>query len=117
MSYCTQCGLKNTDTDKFCTKCGKSVNEETVESTKIKEPNKGSLCFKCRKAIVYDALICPNCEKTGSKRKVVSGLLFGLGIIFLIIFYSAGGRSLTPIPIVGFLIFGLRILFDRIFDD
>lgn len=64
MPYCSNCGAKLNDGDKFCHDCGKQVNGEVTNSnSNRKEEYIGKVlkCPNCGAVITESTMVCSEC--------------------------------------------------------
>lgn len=95
---CDNCGKELLEDDKFCPKCGNSLNNEKQESLgeedlnnennalDLGEENKEVTCSHCGEKLIEDDKFCPNCGKSKgiAKNKLIIGVIALIAIFTII---------------------------------
>lgn len=82
-NFCTNCGNKLNEADKFCSSCGKESNHNNYDIT----------CVNCGYGLAEAKVLCPNCNKSpyeiiedNPSAKLNHSRLFDMGKFILVIF-------------------------------
>ena len=84
-NFCTNCGNKLNEADKFCSSCGKASNHNNYDIT----------CVNCGYGLAEAKVLCPNCNKSpyeivedNSSVKLNHSKIFDIGKVILGIFFG-----------------------------
>jgi|AntRauTorckE6833_2_1112554.scaffolds.fasta_scaffold206093_1 uncharacterized membrane protein YvbJ len=95
--FCTNCGNKISNADKFCPKCGRDLKslEDTTKCPKCDaDRNAGSFCTKCGFKYQYkptssqDVQISKPKNNTVFNVSLLVSIVVGITIVFLAVYYS-----------------------------